>query len=105
MAKDITITWDLPTTRRDGGALPVDQIQETVVQMSADGGANFGELARVAPTDEQRVFVPDAEVGEWQFIIRVWDTDGQEGESHLEVVTVVDDSPPGPVTNVGVTLD
>lgn len=105
MAKNITLTWDLPDVRRDGGALNLDDIQHTVVEASADGGATFGALATVTPDQPQTVTVPDAEVGEWHFRFTVVDTLDQAGVQHTEVVEVIDDSPPGVVTNVQVTLD
>lgn len=105
MTKTVTGVWSLPTTRQDGGALPPEQVDHTLVQMSADGGDNWAELARVAPADAQRVVVPDLEVGAWHFRIRVVDTDGRNGPWHTEVVQVIDDSPPGPVTGVVFTQE
>lgn len=100
MSKNITLTWELPTTRTAGGALPVEDIRDTVVEASADGGANFTTIDTVAPTDPQTAFVPDAEIGEWQFRLTVFDKANQPSAAHIEVVVVLDDSPPNPVTNV-----
>ena len=105
MAKNITINWEHPDSRRDGGAAGPEDVRETFVEVSADGGATFTPLATVQPTDPQTVTVPDAEVGEWHFTIMPVDTDGQDGATHLEVVTVPDDSPLNAVRNVEVILD
>ena len=67
MAKDVQVTWDLPTSRTGGGLLPVEDIRETQVEMSADGGANFTPLTSVAPDGTQEVNVPELEAGAWHF--------------------------------------
>ena len=105
MAKNITITWDLPVTRTGGAALPIEEIESVRPEISADSGASWTPMAPVAPTDSQQVFVPDAEIGEWQFRFRVIDTLGQPSAWWEEIVQVIDDSPPNTITNVQVTLD
>lgn len=103
MTKNVTVTWDLPTERTGGALLPVSEIRDTIVEISADGGAIFRPLDTVLPTDPQQVFVPDLEPGSWEFLITVFDTLGQASAPHIEPVTVIDDSPPNPVSNVQVT--
>lgn len=105
MTKNVTVAWELPTTRQAGAPLPISEIDHTLVELSADVGANFIDLAQVQPTDPQQVFVPDTEVGEWHYRISVIDTNGKQGVPHIEVVTVVDDSPPNSVVNVTVTQE
>lgn len=100
MAKDVTVTWDLPTAREQGGALDPSDIQHVLVELSADGGASYSELNRVLPTEAQQVFVPDLDVGQWHFRLIVVDTLGQSSAPHVELVGVVDDSPPLAVSNV-----
>ena len=103
MSKNVTLTWELPTTRTGGGDLPLDEIAETQVAMSADGGANYTPLPPVPPTDPQEKFVPDLEAGDWHFQFVVVDTLGQSSPPANHVETVADDSPPGPVTNISGT--
>lgn len=103
MAKNVTVTWDLPTERTGGASLPLSEIDRTEVELSADGGVSFISLATVDPTDAQQAFVPDMEVGDWHFRITVFDLLGQNSAGHTEIVTVIDDSPPNPVSNVQVT--
>lgn len=105
MAKNVTGTWALPTTRQQGGPLPIEEIQRTLVEMSADGGANFVDLVNVGPTDAQQFFIPDLEQGAYVFRFTVFDTAGQAGTVHTERVEVADDSPPGPITNVTISQD
>lgn len=103
MAKNVTITWDLPTARVEGGPLPVDEIARVQVEMSADGGANFVPLVDVTPAEPQQAYIPDLEVGSYEFRKIVFTTDGQQSDAVVTEVTVVDDSRPMPVTNVQVT--
>lgn len=105
MSKNVTVAWTLPTTRTGGGPLPPEEIAHVRASLSADGGATFTPLANVAPADPQQVFVPDMEIGQWHFQLIVVDTLGQDSAPHLEVVDVIDDSPPGPVTGVTVTQE
>lgn len=105
MAKNVTVAWELPTTRIEGGPLAPADVQHVQVQLSADGGVNYADLATVLPADPQQVFVPDMEIGTWLFRIRVQDTLGQFSVWHEEQVSVIDDSPPQTVTNVTVTQE
>jgi hypothetical protein len=105
MTKNVTVGWKLPIVRQGGATLPPDEIQHVLPEMSADGGASFGNLAVVLPADPQLVRVPDMEPGEWHFRFTVLDTLGQSSPVHDEVVTVIDDSPPGPITDVTVTQE
>jgi len=103
MAKNVTVTWDIVPQRQQGAALPLDEIELVRVDISADGGASYVELSRISPTDPQQVFVPDLETGEWRFRFTVIDTNGVASDPQIEIVTVIDDSPPLGVTNVVVT--
>jgi len=105
MSKNVTVGWTLPTTRVGGAVLSPDEIERVQVELSADGGANFTDLSNIAPTDPQQVFVPDMEPGEWHFRFTVFDTLGQNSAPAIEIVTVVDDSPPNTVTDITVTQD
>lgn len=105
MPKTVRGTWALPTTRTGGAALPVEELDYALVEMSADSGANFVEINRIPATDPQEVVVPDLEPGEWQFRVRPMDRLGQLGAPVLEAVMIVDDSPPGPVTDMQFTIE
>ena len=100
MAKDVTLAWDLPTERTGGAALPLDEVDETRIDMSADGGSNYTPRPPVPATDPQEKFVPDLDPGNWHFRFTVVDTLGQISAPAPWVETVVDDSPPNPVTNI-----
>ena len=101
MTKNVTLTWDLPIIKESGGPLPPTEIDFTLIEL--DAGAGFGELIQILPTDAQSAFVPDMDPGDWSFRVTVIDTRGVGGVPHVEAFTVVDESPPGTVTNVVVT--
>lgn len=100
MAKDVTIAWDLPTTRTGGGELRPEDILETRPEMSADGGSNYTALPPVFPTDAQEVVVPDLDPGNWHFRFVLVDILDQESAPAHWVETVLDESPPNPIENI-----
>jgi len=102
---NVTLSWQLPTTRQQGGPLLESEISTVRVEMSADGGVNYGTLQDIRPTDPQTVTAPDLEFGTWHFRIAVYDQNNQRGEYHVESVDVADDTPPAAVTSVTVTID
>lgn len=105
MSKNVTVSWTLPTERQGGGALQPEDIEHVIAELSADGGAAYVELAIVLPTEPQQVFVPDQEPGEWHYRFTVFDTLGQDSGGTIQVVTVIDDSPPNNVTDITVTQE
>lgn len=101
--KTALITWDLPTTRQSGLPLAITDIKHVEVLLSADLGATYGLLDAVAPPVTQ-LSVPDLEVGEWRFRLVVVDT-ADRRSSNIDVTAIVpDESAPGTVTNVNITL-
>jgi len=93
--KNILITWVLPTTRQQGGPLPITDIQDVKIELSADGGANFSSVGTFT-TDILEAPVNDLPVSD-QYVVRGWatDTSGQDGDDVDVPFTVDDDSPPG----------
>jgi hypothetical protein len=79
-------------------------LRDVVVEMSADGGASFVNVATVLPTDPQQASFQDLETGAWHFRIVAYDLANQGSAPHIEVVTVPDETAPNPVTNVVATL-
>ena len=100
MARDVTLTWTLPTARTGGGELPIEEIQHVIVELSADGGENYSAIETVLPTDVQQFVQNEMEAGAWHFRLVVWDTLGQQSAPGLHVETVADESPPNPVENI-----
>ena len=100
---DAQINWILPTTRREGGALPESEIKHVVVQLSLDGGTNFALVDNIAPP-EVSIPVADLDFGDWIVELTVVDTNDQPGAPLNTPFQIKDSSPPGQVTNVTVDL-
>jgi len=104
MTTNVTLEWDLPVTRESGNPLSQSEIGHVIIELSADGGSNFTEINTKSPAEEQKVMVPDLEVGDWVFRLTVTDISGRSGQPHLEPFVIPDEAPPGSVLNVRVTL-
>lgn len=102
--KTAKLDWTLPAVRQSG--LPLDRadIERVDIYMSADDGANFVIAGTVSESLPQEFTVSDLDVGAYVFRLIAVDTNGREGTPVNVSVTVVDETPPGPVTNVNVTL-
>lgn len=99
-----TVVWTLPTERESGGPLPVEEIAGVDVSMSANLGTDWTFLGRVLPSETQTTSVNDLAPGDWIYKMIVIDTDDRPSKEWLEPFKVADDSPPGTVTDVSVTL-
>lgn len=105
MAKTIRISYALPVTRAGGAALPVSEIAHVAVQVSADAGATFVDYGNVAAGQAApQVILQDVDPGQYRFRFSVVDTQGRVGLPIQQNVTVLDDSPPGTVTNITVEI-
>lgn len=93
--KTALISWMLPTTRQEGAPLPVGEIQDVTIKLSADGGANFSDVGVFTP-DVLEVPVADLPSSD-QYVVRGFATDtAGKGGSVIDVPFVIaDDSPPG----------
>ena len=105
MAKNVRVTWDLPTTRESGNELPRGEIAHTIASISLSGSAVFTEMNRFIPSQEQLLFLPDTDTGVWLVRLTVVDTDGRQSKNADVEFTVPDESAPGTVVNVAVTMD
>jgi hypothetical protein len=101
--KNATVTWDLPTVRESGLPMSADSIAGVEVSMSADLGANWAVLNTIAPPTTE-LLIPDLETGDWQLSLVVIDTDGRRSAAVEYPFNIADDTNPGAVTNVNVTL-
>ena len=105
MAKNVRVTWDLPTTRESGNELPRGEIDYTVASISLTGSGVYTEMNRFIPSQEQLLFLPDTDVGVWTVRLVVVDTDGRQSKNADAEFEVPDESAPGTVVNVAVTMD
>ena len=97
--KTANISWVLPVKNPFGA-----EVASVGVFLSADAGANFTAAGEVPVTDPQEFIAADLAIGDWIVKLVVKDeadrTSGGVNKSFL----VPDESPPGDVTNVVVTL-
>jgi len=102
--KTATLNWTLPAVRESGNPLDRADIDRADIYMSADGGANFVLAGTVSESLPQTFTVSDLDVGAYSFRVIVVDTAGREGRAVDVVAEVADETPPGGVTGLEVTL-
>ena len=103
MPKSVTVAWKLPIKREQGGTLLPNDLQGVEVAL-AIVGAGYTVLNVVPPT-ELSLLVPDLESGDWSFRLVVVDTNGARSVEVAVPFSILDDSPPGIVTDVVVTVN
>lgn len=103
MAKNVNVSWDLPTTRESGLPLDPADIQHVEVLLSADLGATFTPINNIVPPDTD-ILVPDLDIGDWIFRLVVVDTAGRSSADVDTPVNVPDETNPSTVVNVQVTF-
>lgn len=89
---NVTLSWALPTTRESGKPLAVEDIQRVVVEVSANGGADWALVGTFAP-DVLSTQVTDLDFGTWLFRGIVVDNKGRSS-APLEAVLVNEDTSP-----------
>lgn len=99
---NITVKWVLPTTREKGGALPVEEIDAVILEMSADGGAKYVAVDEFPP-DVLETVVPELEPGDWYFRASVRDTLMQVGKPTVRNKVLTDTSSPNVLLELTLT--
>ena len=89
----VRLNWTLPTKRTSGFPLSPDEIKHTVVEMSADGGANWVGIGQF-PNNVLTTDVTELEPGNWFFRGFVVDTNGKASAVKAASVLIPDTSPP-----------
>ena len=97
---NLTVTWKLPTSRTGGGQLTPADLDDTIVEMSADGGSNYSPLDPVPPDAPQQAYIPDLPFGTYHFRITVVDLLGQTSAPLEGSYTLQDTSAPNPATDL-----
>lgn len=92
MAANVRVKWTLPAPRPFGAAIVGARIE-----ISADGGANYGVLDTFPPAVSETV-VQDLEPGDWFFRGVAIDEAGRESKPKVASIRVPDDSAPGELT-------
>ena len=104
MTKNVSVTWDLPTTRQSGLALDLTEIQHVLVAFRVIGAPEFTTLGQVLPTDPQAFAIADVDIGDWELRLVVVDTANRVSAPVDTAFNIPDESPPGVVVNVAITL-
>ena len=102
--KNVTVTWDLPTQRESGFPLNPADIANVEFGMRVVGAPDFTVLGTVLPTDPQTFAVADVDIGDWEIRLVVVDTAARRSADVIAPFTVPDETNPGVVVNVNVTL-
>jgi hypothetical protein len=102
---DVRVRWAYPTQRSDGSNLPLSDIRHLRLELSADGGQNYGVLRNVTPPTEEYVQT-ELTFGEWFFRGTIVDRFGQDCPPNQVRVgsIVVMPAPPGGVAELIVEL-
>ena len=100
---DVRVDWQFPSVRASGRPLNTADIKHTVIEMSADLGANFGVIATVAAPG-MTYTQTELEPGEWRFRGYVVDTGDRPGAPVYGSIVIADTTPPGPLQVFTVTL-
>jgi hypothetical protein len=105
---DVLVSWVLPTTRepyKPGATpspLPESEIDAMVLEISADGGANY-VVTDEFPPDVQETTVPELDPGTWFFRGTVRDTKGRMSKPITRSKVIEDTSPPGALVELTLT--
>jgi hypothetical protein len=105
VARNVNVTWDLPTTRADGSALPVEEILHTRVEIAiAIADPVFSFSGEVLSGAVQEFPIADVDTGDWIVRLTVVDTGNREA-TPVDTPFNIPVSNPGGVTNVLVLLE
>jgi len=99
---NIRINWTLPTTRESGKPLAVTDIKYVRLELSANG-VDFSPLNNVVPPAVS-LLVTDLEPGTWTVRATVVDTRDRVSKSVIGAATIEDNSAPGVVTDLTLTV-
>lgn len=91
---NVKVSWTLPTVRESGKPLAIGDIKAVLLSLSADGGANYGQLDSFPPSVLETV-VTELEPGEWFFRGVVVDTKDRVGAPDTKSIVIEDQTPPG----------
>lgn len=93
MARDVTVSWVLPTTRESGKPLDPAQIAAVELSLSVDG-VNFTAYDSFAKEVLSTV-IPEMDIGEWFVQGVVLDTAGKRSKPVVKSIVVPDETAPG----------
>lgn len=103
MARNVNVSWVLPTTRESGKPLNPADVAGVELSISADLGANWSVYDTFPPSVLTTV-LPELEIGEWQVKGVVKDTAGKVSKPVVASIVVPDDTAPGNLTSLVLTF-
>ena len=101
---NVRLRWTLPTTRSQGGPLPVSEIQSVEIAVSADGGTTFQVSDVFMPSVLETLFT-EVDFGLWTYRCVVIDSLGQRSVERFATADVKDTSPPGAVVTFEAVIE
>lgn len=93
MARDVNVSWILPTTRESNKPLDPAQIASVELSLSADN-VNWSAYDTF-PKEVLATVIPELDIGEWFVMGVVVDTAGKRSKPKVASIVVPDDSAPG----------
>lgn len=102
MARNVNVAWVYPTTRQSGLPLPANELAGVELSVSVDN-TNWTVYDSFTAAETSTV-VPELEAGTWYFRGVVLDTAGRRSAPLVANIIVPDESPPGPLSTLNVTL-
>lgn len=92
---DVRVTWVPANKREDGKGLPVEQIKAQRLEISADGGQNYGVLKSLAGNVAEYIQT-ELEAGTWFFRMFTVDQFDQESAPVVGSITLTPAKPNAP---------
>ena len=102
MARNVNVSWAYPTTRESGLPLNPADIGGMTLELSVDN--TTWSLYNTFAANVVSTVVPELSPGEWFFRGTVLDTAGRASQPLVSSVVIPDETPPGPLANLVVTL-
>ena len=99
LADDLTISWDSPTTREDGSALPLEEIDSYTLSHSIDDVAQ-----PLITTDQNSYTLNDVQNGTHVFRVLTTDTDGLASPYSDPIARNVSDVEKAPISTTTITI-
>jgi hypothetical protein len=92
MARDVDVSWGLPTTRKSGRPLDPADVAAVELSLSSDN-VNWSAYDSF-PKEVLATVIPELDIGEWFVQGVVLDTNGKRSAPSVKSIVVPDDSEP-----------
>jgi hypothetical protein len=102
MARNVDVSWVYPTTRESGKPLNPADIARVDLELSVDN--NLWTPYDSFPAPALSTTIPELDIGTWYVRGFVVDTAGKKSKPLVGSVVVPDETAPGPLANLTLTL-